>query len=187
MGSTGILPLARFSQQLGWGYPVQHAPLTGRLILLVEDEPLIALDVARALRAAGASVVGAGYVESGLYTTEHPYLSAAVIDLHLGGEDGTAVCRRLRQLGVPFVVYSGYPAAEIAKEWPDVPIIPKPTRIYAIVARLWSYSLPLRCPNVLRPIGGSTSEKATILMSAKSICSERASPMPLPIHGSFGQ
>jgi CheY-like chemotaxis protein len=99
-----------FQSAIDWSYPVQHAPLTGRLILLVEDEALIALDVARALRAAGASVVAAGYVESGLYTTEHPYLSAAVIDLHLGGEDGTAVCRRLRQLGVPFVVHSGDPA-----------------------------------------------------------------------------
>ena len=136
MGSTGILRLARFIQQLTWSYLVQHAPLTGRLILLVEDEAVIALDVARALRAAGASVVAAGYVESGLYSTEHPYLSAAVIDLHLGGEDGTAVCRRLRQLGVPFVVYSGYPAAEIAKEWPDVPIIPKPSRTHEIVIAL---------------------------------------------------
>jgi DNA-binding response OmpR family regulator len=104
--------------------------------LLVEDEVLIALDIGRALRAAGARVVSAGYVESGLYATEHPYLSAAVIDLHVGGEDGTAVCRRLRQLGVPFVVYSGYPAAEIAEEWPDVPIIPKPTRTPEIVVAL---------------------------------------------------
>ena len=136
MGSTGILRLARFSQQLTWSYLVQHAPLTGRLILLVEDEAAIALDVANALRAAGATVVAAGYVESGLFITEHPHLSAAVIDLHLGGENGTAVCRRLRQLGVPFVVYSGYPAAEIAKEWPDVPFIPKPSRTHEIVGAL---------------------------------------------------
>jgi len=135
-GFDGHPRLARFSRQLTWCYLVQHAPLTGRLILLVEDEAPIALDIARALRAAGARVVAAGYVESGLYTTEHPYLSAAVIDLHLGGEDGTAVCRRLRQLGVPFVVYSGYPAAEIAKEWPDVPIIPKPSRTHEIVIAL---------------------------------------------------
>ena len=125
-----------FQSAIDWSYPVQHAPLTGRLILLVEDEALIALDVARALRAAGASVVAAGYVESGLYTTEHPYLSAAVIDLHLGGEDGTAVCRRLRQLGVPFVVHSDYPADEIAKEWPDVPVIPKPSRTHELVIAL---------------------------------------------------
>jgi DNA-binding response OmpR family regulator len=115
---------------------MERVPLTGRLVLVVEDEPLIALDIERALRAAGARVVSAGYVESGLYTTEHPQLSAAVIDLHLAGEDGTAVCRRLRQLGVPFLVYTGYPAAQIAREWADVPIIQKPAQMPEIVASL---------------------------------------------------
>lgn len=57
------------------------ARLDGRVILIVEDEPLVALDVIKALRDAGARVLSAGYVEFGLYTTENPDLSAAVIDL----------------------------------------------------------------------------------------------------------
>jgi DNA-binding response OmpR family regulator len=65
--------------------------LDGRVILVVEDEPLVALDVVKALRAAGARVLCAGYLESGLCTTEHPELSAAVIDLHLGDGSGTVV------------------------------------------------------------------------------------------------
>jgi ActR/RegA family two-component response regulator len=84
--------------------------LAGRPILLVEDEPLVAIDVER--RAAGARVICAGFVESGLFTTEHPDLSGAVIDLHLGRDgNGAAVCRRLRQLGAPFVVHTGYPVS----------------------------------------------------------------------------
>lgn len=105
---------------------VSSRPLAGRLILVVEDEPLVALDVDNALRNAGARVVSAGYVESGLYTTEHPNLSAAVVDLHLGDGSGTAVCRRLRHLGVPFLVYTGYPQMLIKHEWPDVQVISKP-------------------------------------------------------------
>ena len=117
---------------------VPHTPLAGRLVLVVEDEPLIALDVAKALRTAGARVVSAGFVESGLYTTEHPALSAAVIDLHLGSGDGTIICRRLRRLGVPFIVHTGYPAVDINNEWPDVPIIKKPARGDQIVAEVAS-------------------------------------------------
>ena len=51
---------------------MSNRPLAGRLILLVEDEPLIAIELDSALRASGARVVSAGYVEAGLFTTEHP-------------------------------------------------------------------------------------------------------------------
>ena len=111
--------------------------LAGRLILVVEDEPLVAIDVEKALHAAGARVISAGYVESGLYTTEHPNLSAAVVDLHLGRTgNGASVCRRLRQLGVPFVVYTGYPQVLIASQWPDVPVISKPADVGLVVDAL---------------------------------------------------
>lgn len=112
--------------------------LADRLILIVEDEPLIALDVIKALRSAGARVLSAGYLESGLYTTEHPDLSAAVIDLHLGDGSGTAICRRLRQRCLPFVVYTGYPPMLVRSEWPHVPVISKPARPDQIIAALES-------------------------------------------------
>lgn len=105
---------------------------------MVEDEPLVALEVGKALRDAGATVVSAGYVEAGLYTTEHPDLSAAVIDLHLGDGSGTAVCRRLRQLHV-LVMHTGYPRMLIEQQWPDVPVISKPAtpdQIVTAIARL---------------------------------------------------
>jgi DNA-binding response OmpR family regulator len=112
--------------------------LAGRLILVVEDEPLVALEVEKSLRAAGARVVSAGYVETGLYTTDHPDLSAAVVDLGLGDGNGTEVCRRLRHLQVPFVLYTGYPTMLIASEWADVPVISKPAHPEQIVTTLVS-------------------------------------------------
>ena len=42
--------------------------------LLVEDEPLIALDVEHDLRTAGARVIAAGYLDAALSMTEHPDL-----------------------------------------------------------------------------------------------------------------
>ena len=112
--------------------------LTGQVVLLVEDEPLIALEVEHALRTAGAKVIAAGGVEFGLSTTDHPGLSAAVIDLGLSDGNGTTVCRRLRDLGIPFVVHTGYPPLLFASEWPDVPIISKPAHVEQIVTELAS-------------------------------------------------
>ena len=66
--------------------------LAGRFILLIEDEPLIALDVERVLRSAGAKILAAGYLESALYTTEHPAISAAVVDLRLGDSNSMSLC-----------------------------------------------------------------------------------------------
>lgn len=113
-----------------------HRRLAGRLILLVEDEPLIALDVEKALRGAGARVVTAGYLESGLYTTVHPNLAAAVVDLHLGDGSGTTICRELQRFGVPFVIHTGYPHMLTAAEWPGVAIISKPAPAEEIVSAL---------------------------------------------------
>jgi len=112
-------------------------PLAGRLILVVEDEPLVALDLRQILRAAGARVVSAGHVEAALFTTEHPELSAAVVDLHLRrGGNGAAVGRRLRQLRVPFVIYTGYPSVLITSQWPDVPVLRKPADVGLVVDAL---------------------------------------------------
>ena len=110
--------------------------LAGRVVLIVEDEPLVALEVTAALRAAGARVLSAGYLEAGLFTAEHPELSAAVIDLHLSDGNGTAICQRLQYLGVPFVVHTGYPSMLVRGEWPDVPVISKPARPEQIISAL---------------------------------------------------
>jgi DNA-binding response OmpR family regulator len=61
--------------------------LAGRSILIVEDEPLIALDMEIALRRVGAKVLSTAYLWVGLHFAEHPGLSAAVLDLRLGLDD----------------------------------------------------------------------------------------------------
>jgi DNA-binding response OmpR family regulator len=110
--------------------------LAGRVVLVVEDEPLVALEVTAALRAAGARVLTAGYLETGLFTTDNPEVSAAVIDLQLSDGNGTAICRRLHHLGVPFVIHTGFPQMLISGEWLDAPVISKPTRPEQIISAL---------------------------------------------------
>ena len=82
--------------------------LTGRSILIVEDEVLIALDIAQAFEAAGANVKITGSVHHAriLLTTEE--FSAAVIDQALPDGDCESLCRDLAKGNVPFVIYSGF-------------------------------------------------------------------------------
>jgi len=84
--------------------------LSGRSILIVEDEPLIAMDITGALNSARATVLTATTLQEGLRLAEHPALSAAILDLILGDGDAVALCTRLTERGIPFIVYSGYDA-----------------------------------------------------------------------------
>jgi DNA-binding NtrC family response regulator len=97
-----------------------------KLVLLVEDEPLIALDVEHHLRKAGARVITAAHLDTALSMAEHPDLSGAVIDLYLGAESATPIFQRLAHRNLPFVVHTGYATDALAREWPSVPIIQKP-------------------------------------------------------------
>ena len=82
--------------------------LSGRSILIVEDEPLIAMEVAENLRSAHANVLIAATLHEGMRLAECAPLSAAILDLILGRDDVAALCKRLTARGIPFVIYSGY-------------------------------------------------------------------------------
>ena len=83
-------------------------PLGGCSILVVEDEPLIAMDVVQGLEAAGAAVSVARTLKDALDKVEAPELSAAVLDHRLRDGDSSQICERLDAKNIPFVIYSGY-------------------------------------------------------------------------------
>ena len=87
---------------------VRESPtLHGRSILIVEDEPLIALDIAQAFEDAGAEIVVTSTLHHALVLVEHDGLSAAVLDHALHDGDSSPLCQRLDQRSLPFVIYSG--------------------------------------------------------------------------------
>jgi len=121
------------------GFTVRNHALAGRSILVVEDEPIIALQLESQLNAAGARVYSAGRLREALHMAEHPALSAAVLDYRLGSENSAAVCRRLSDLGVPFVFYTGVSDADAFSRWPEAPVVAKPVEggiLIDAVARL---------------------------------------------------
>jgi CheY-like chemotaxis protein len=77
-------------------------------ILVLEDEPLVALDIADSLTRAGASVLRAKTLQEGMPLAEHPQLSAAILDFRLRDGDVGVLCARLTERHIPFVIYTGY-------------------------------------------------------------------------------
>jgi DNA-binding response OmpR family regulator len=95
--------------------------LAGRLILVVEDEPLVALDIAQSFERAGARVITTRARSDAIAKSEG--VSAAILDFGVADGDGESLYAELKSRGIPFVIYSGYsrPAAL------DIPFITKPT------------------------------------------------------------
>ena len=88
---------------------MKRPSLEGRSILIVEDEPLIVMDLTLALESTGAAVTSTNALKHALMLVEHDGLSAAILDHSLGGENSTLLYKRLHERGIPFVIYSGYP------------------------------------------------------------------------------
>ena len=103
---------------------MQSTRLAGRSILIVEDEPLIALDIVTAFEKAGAVALTARSLVDAIHLVEHDGLSAVVLDFGLGKDDAAVVCGRLTERNIPFVLHSGYAHASDACRGGAV--IPKP-------------------------------------------------------------
>src|SRR6185503_3261642 len=99
--------------------------LRGRSILVVEDEPLIGLDIRNALEAAGAYVTATTTVRHALLLVEHDGLAGAIMDHALADGDSTELCARLLARGIPYVSYSGFDPVKGAS--PDAPFVSKPS------------------------------------------------------------
>jgi DNA-binding response OmpR family regulator len=110
---------------------MQSTSLAGRSILIVEDEPLIALDIVTAFEKVGALTLIARTLAEAARLVEHDDLSAAVLDFGLGEDDAGAVYGRLQERAIPFVLHSGYKHASDACRGGTV--VPKPARPEALI------------------------------------------------------
>jgi DNA-binding response OmpR family regulator len=105
--------------------------LAGRSILVVEDEPLIALAIERSFEAAGARVVTVRSLQSALDAVVHANPTAAIVDHVLPDGDSSELCERLKERGIPFVIHSGYSKLDGACN--DGVVMPKPAHPEVLV------------------------------------------------------
>ena len=116
--------------------PVHAAPdapagtgtvLRGCAILVVEDEPLVALDIQAELELAGAGRVQiARTVDAALTALAEERFDLALLDGNLKGEPVDTVANALRQGAVPFCFVSGYGREHLPQGFEDAPLIQKP-------------------------------------------------------------
>jgi len=103
--------------------------LKGRRLLVVEDEYLVAADLAASLESLGTEVIGpAASVEEALSFVEKDgaRLDGAVLDINLRNERVYPVADVLTARGIPFVFTSGYDAVAIPSAYAKAPRCEKP-------------------------------------------------------------
>ncbi len=119
-----------------------NAPLSGLRILVLDDEPMIALDIGMALEDAGAHVVGPyrEAVDALARLSAHDAdvrIDGAILDVDLGDHICDPVAGQLTASGIPFVFHTGkwLEMAKLLEAYP-APTVHKPAQPQTILAAL---------------------------------------------------
>ena len=119
-------------------------PLRGRRLLVVEDDYMVAVQMAQSLEELGAEVIGpVGSVEDALVMVEtaDAGVDAAVLDINLHDERVYPVADALAARGVPFVFVTGYDALAIPEPYVSwAPRLQKPidkALLARVLVRIW--------------------------------------------------
>ena len=107
--------------------PASLDSIAGKRVLVVEDEPLIAIDQAANLEEIGAVVVGpVGTITEALRTIETRDIDAALLDANLAGSSVDEIAAVLTQLNIPFAFVSGYGRENLPRAFRSAPLLAKP-------------------------------------------------------------
>ncbi len=102
----------------------------GRNILVVEDEPLIAMMLEDFLETLGHQIhASCDNLRDALVQADEDGFDIAILDVNLKGEAVWPVAKRLRERGLPFVLASGGHVEPPPAEFSSVPMLEKPYTI----------------------------------------------------------
>jgi DNA-binding response OmpR family regulator len=152
--------------------PVQTATLQGERVLVVEDEPLIAMDLRATFEREGARVVLARTMRQALRYADAAALSAGVLDFRVGSDDADPVCDALTRREVPFIFFTGLSGA-LPQRWGATPIVPKPAAPKAVIGALKFVLSPEAREIVVRSQRGDFDGKLARIEEAISEGEER--------------
>ena len=101
--------------------------LAGKRILVVEDEPLVAMELESNLAAAGCEVVGpAGTLEQARSLVAQADFDAALVDVNLAGRTVDEIAAALTQKNCPFAFVTGYGREALPRGFRDAVVLGKP-------------------------------------------------------------
>jgi len=106
----------------------ERAPtVSGKHILVVDDEPLIAMDIVASLEDEGCHVVGpAASLQKALALIENSKVDAALLDANLAGEPVDTLAAALVRRKIPFAFVSGYGREGLPEAFRQAELIKKP-------------------------------------------------------------
>jgi DNA-binding NarL/FixJ family response regulator len=125
--------------------PVAHWVLErmATRILIVEDEPIVALNYASILEDAGCDVIGpANTAEKGIGLISRERLDGAVLDIDLGGVPVDPIIEALEERAVPYIFVSAY--RDRSAPYKNVVFLEKPCTAFELIKAVNALVLPAR-------------------------------------------
>lgn len=108
--------------------------LADRRVLVVEDEPLIAMLLEDMLDELGVKLAGAAdSVPAALQTLQDGLsFDGAILDMNLHGKSVEPIAQILAERQIPFIFASGYGADDLTRKHAGAPVLMKPFRREAL-------------------------------------------------------
>jgi len=101
--------------------------LSGRRVLIVEDEMLILMAIEDMLVDLGCtSIAAAATIEKALALIEAGPFDMAIVDVNLGGERSYPIAKSLKAHGIPFAFSTGYGGHGVAQGHGNGSVLNKP-------------------------------------------------------------
>jgi DNA-binding response OmpR family regulator len=114
-----------------------EGPASRNRVLLVEDEPLIALALESTLSELGFDVVAtATRISSALEAAGRETIDCAILDVNLGSQRVDAVADALAARGCPFFFMTGYGTSDLPSRHAARAVLQKPFRLEQLLATL---------------------------------------------------
>lgn len=111
--------------------------LARRRILVVEDEPLLAMDIIDLIEAHNGIVLGhETTLDRGIKALGNERPDACILNIRLGREMVYELADRLMEMGIPFIFASSESRSEIPDRFADVPLHSKPIDMIKAAAGL---------------------------------------------------
>ncbi|WP_207553516.1 response regulator [Teichococcus deserti] len=112
--------------------------MSNRRILIVEDEFLLAEELAEGLMQAGATILGPVPTIAGAFNliARQGAPSGAVLDVNLSGVAVYPLADALIELGIPLVFTTGYDPGALPRRFATVPRCDKPFNLPVVVTTM---------------------------------------------------
>ncbi len=107
--------------------------LSGKRVLIVEDDSLICMLIEDFLNDLGCNVVAtAAQLEDGLSKAKSMMIDVAVLDINLEGQLSYPIAHALKGREIPFLFATGYGHSGVPQTFEGVPVLSKPFGVQAL-------------------------------------------------------